>query len=206
MRKRLENVGFEAKLDLDMSSFADAPAHWFAQQTDLGAQVWFLAHAMDGVIWGRLTGGILETANIHFPAVSPELSIATLQEARLFGSKAEVRVWRGDSGFLGCRISDTNETGVWVFDESHRLWGTVAQERKGGFTLLADGREGLRHAPPLDVPDSAFRSGTNARYRPAALHTRHYVAFEPSGQAYIRANRLVGLTIEPRKANREVNA
>lgn len=206
MRKRREDIGFTAETALDMAGFADNPAHWFAGHTDLGAQVWFLAHAVDGVIWGRVTDGVLETADAHFPTVSPKLRFATLQEARLFGSEAEVRVWRGDGGFLGCRISDVPETGALAFEESHRLWGTVAQEHKNGFTLLADGREGLRHAPPLDVPDTAFRSGVNERYRPAALHTRHYIRFDEFGQAYIAASRLVGLTVESRTTNREASA
>src|SRR5437879_2621870 len=77
---------------------------WLQQQArDCGLK-YLLAHADDGVIWGRLDGEVLRIArdvagqNPEALACSPPLRVETLQQARLFGKLAELLVWREEAG------------------------------------------------------------------------------------------------------------
>ncbi|MCX8024166.1 MAG: CRISPR-associated protein Csx19 [Thermanaerothrix sp.] len=143
---------------------------------------WLLAHADDGVIWGELRAGVLCLSSSVFPYFSPPLRALTLQQTRLFGPRSEILLWR-DNGHLRARIiQDGIGEEQDYYDEFHLLWGTEVEERKNGFALLREGREGLRHAPPL--PDNA--------QPPISLKVRHYVAYDADGQAYIAYSRLVG--------------
>jgi CRISPR-associated protein (TIGR03984 family) len=196
MRRQIENIGYRVTSDLDMDGFAGDLEWWFVQHSDLGAQIWLLAHAVDGVIWGKIEQGKLVHSGDLFPGLSPRLRASTLMEARLFSSSAEVHIWRGEAGFTGCIIEDAHMPGALAFDERQRLWGTIAKARQAGFTLLADGREGLQHALPLDVPDSAFARNEQELYRPVVLRTRQYIGFDEMGRAQITASRLVDVTIE----------
>ncbi len=67
-------------------------------------------------------------------------------------------------------------------DEQQILWGTCAEQATGGFTLLADGRQGLRHAVPLDLPESVFDTKSGATHRPVRLGVRHYLAYDKDDQ------------------------
>ena len=203
MRIRNENAGYTAEPAPDLTGIEQDLGHWLTTQTGLGPQVWLLAHAVDGVIWGRLDAGTLTLSGDVYASVSPKLRNETLLEARLFGANAEVHLWRSGSGFAACRVSDVDQAGALAFDEIHRLWGTMAEGRKDGFTLLADGREGLRHAFPIDVPNNAFGRTDSERYRPAVLRTRHYLDFDSDGRAVIAASRLVELIVETRGAKKE---
>lgn len=180
---------------VDSSDFAANPITWFEKQPSVGDEVWLLAHADDGVLWGQLRDGQLVTCDKAFPQVSPRLRAVTLQQARLFGQNAEVRIWRDRDTFRACRLEDQASDQVEAFDETHMLWGTRAEERSGGFTLVTDGRQGLRHAVPLQVPDVAFGAGRGSR-RPLRLILRHYLTYDEDGQARIALSRLVALRIE----------
>lgn len=188
--------------ELDMAGFAEDPRGWFARQPRVGAEAWLLAHDDDGVVWGRVLQmpdgqAALALSSDLFPKFSPPLRAETLQQARLFGADAEVHVWRDGDGFRACRLQDGGDAALESFDERQILWGTRAEGRDGGFTLLADGRQGLRHAVPLDVPESAF--GGDA-WRPLRLVVRNYVRPDGQGQAYIAYSRLAGLEyVEVRK-------
>lgn len=143
---------------------------------------WLLAHADDGVIWGELRADGLHLSSDVFPDISPPLRTVTLQQVRLFGPQAEILLWKDGSGWRARLIRDEGEERDCV-DEAHMLWGTEIEERRDGFTRLREGREGLRHAPPL--PDSARP--------PVYLRVRHYIAYNLDGQAYIAYSRLMGI-------------
>lgn len=143
---------------------------------------WLLAHADDGVIWGELRADGLHLSCDVFPAVSPPLRAEPLQQVWLFGPKAEILLWK-DTVWRGRLIRDDVEGTDDIFNEAYLLWGTEVEARKDGFVLLREGKEGLRHAPPL--PDDA--------QPPVRLKVRHYVAYDPDGQAYIAYSRLTGL-------------
>lgn len=175
---------------LDTTDFAADPRTWFQRQPNVGDETWFLAHADDGVIWGRLRDSKLITSDSVFSKISPPLQAITLQQARLFGQYAEVRVWRNGVDFQACRLEDQTDEEAEAFDERHILWGTQPGRQANGFTLVSDGRQGLRHAVPLNVSKTAFETnGKNSR--PLRLLVRHYLSYDEDGQARIVLSRLV---------------
>ncbi len=187
---------------LDTTDFTVDPLAWFRKQPGVGDAVWFLAHADDGVIWGRMRNGQLVTSDSVFPQVSPPLRAITLQQARLFGSDAEVRVWRVENSFEARRLQDHRGGQAEAFDEAHILWGTQVEQRKEDFTLVADGRQGLRHAlPPLPAADIPFDPPEKKRKRwhPLRLGVRHYLGRDESGTVVIVQSRLTGLWAEKRE-------
>ncbi len=165
--------------------FEGDPATVLATLAQVHGLRWLLAHADDGVIWGKVRDGKLHLSGDAFPQTSPPLRAATLQQARLFGPEGEILVWKEDAGWRARRIQDGDGDKVEYYDEAHLLWGDREEGRQDGFVLLCQGREGLRHAPPLP-------KGVQP---PARLHVRHYLAYDPDGQACIAYSRLVG--IEP---------
>jgi len=171
------------KQPLDTADFAADPSGWFQKQAGVGDGAWFLAHADDGVIWGEVRADGLHLSGDAFPQISPPLRAVTLQQARLFGPNAELLLWKNDAAWRARLVQDgAGEDGEY-YDETHLLWGTAMEEQRDGFTLLREGKEGLRHAPPLPP----------AVHLPARLRVRHYLAYDPDGQAYIACSRLVGI-------------
>lgn len=182
---------------VDTTRFADDLAAWFQRQPSVGSSAWFLAHADDGVIWGQIRDERLVVSHDAFPTVSPSLRAITLQQARLFGQEAEVRLWREDDSFRACRIQDHAGEEAQALDEEHLLWGTQAEDVRDGFTLVADGRQGLRHAVPLVIPATAFTP--KSRRHPLRLGLRHYLTCDADGQAHITLSRLVSLGLAAQK-------
>lgn len=185
-------VQFNANNKLDLSNFQADPTTWFAKQGAMGNQTWLLAFAEDGVIWGKLTNDKLVLSSSTPPLVAP-----TLLEARLFGEAGEVHLWRTDTGFSACHVTDTAREGVTgAADEWLRLWGVEAEGTTNGFTQLVDGQEGLRHAVPLMVPKDAF-TRSHPRYHPTILKIRHYFQVDQdTGVTSIALSRLVSVKSE----------
>lgn len=196
MKREIKPIACQVQ-PLDTTDFTADPSAWFQKQPSVGDVTWFLAHADDGVIWGQIRNGQLVTSSSVFPRVSPPLRATTLQQARLFGEGAEVRVWREGNRFKACQLQDHHDQKAEAFDEEHILWGTQAEERKKSFTLMADGRQGLRHAVPLDVAESAF--GVRGRSHPLRLSLRHYLDYDSDGQAYVNLSRLVSVCQRERR-------
>lgn len=154
---------------------------------------WLLAHADDGVIWGRRDHDCLITSATVAPHVSPPLRLATLQCARLFASHAELLLWRdGENAWHARLIRDTHSSAgaTWqdTMDEPYLLWGTDTQKLTQGFTLMTDGAQGLRHAVPIPV-----RGTYDEEHRPLRLWVRHYLQEEPTGFTRIATSRLVNV-------------
>jgi len=164
-------------------SFTENPTSVLAEFAGRYRLRWLLAHADDGVIWGQVRDDGLHLSSAVFPSVSPPLRAETLQQARLFGPEAELLLWKNETGWQARIIQDASGENGEYYDETHLLWGTDVEERQDGFALLREGREGLRHAPPLpeNVPP------------PVHLRVRHYVKYDSDGQAYIAYSRLVAL-------------
>lgn len=177
---------------------------WLLEQADTYHLTILLAHADDGVIWGEVRGDKLALSGCVFPAVSPRLRAKTLQQARLFGPDAELLLWRDGDGAWRARVI-RDETAVsddqWRFDESQIQWGDHQEDEQGGFTLVADGQQGLRHAVPLpgikafDKPEDKYPD----RWHPLRLDVRHYLAREDDGALSIVQSRLIGLRSVSRK-------
>ena len=188
---------------------------WLTEQVDeqkLSFPVYLLAHATDGVIWGRLDADGLVTSHDTLHKANPEgewdtyrvktakaslpsLRAATVQQLRLFNERAELFAWRdGDGGWNGRWLKDVAADGTWsdCFDEPQLLWGTHGTRLERGFTLLEDGAQGLYHAVP--IPRKKLTSEVNGELaKPVQLMLRHYVDYDEQGQAYIALSRLVGL-------------
>jgi len=148
---------------------------------------WLLAHADDGVIWGRWTEDGVDVLGTRLEGRDPmyrsdfsypELRASTLQTLRAFGPSAEVLLWRdGDGAWRARLVRDAREGEkarfAEAFDEEQILWGTKGKPIGDGmFVEMSDGAQGLRHAVPL--PGAAGDHGTNVR--PLRLCVRHYVA------------------------------
>jgi len=165
------------------ANFESGPALALAEQAKAYGLHWLLAHADDGVIWGELRTDGLHLSGDAFPGFSPPLRAATLQQARLFGPHAELLLWKDDAAWRARLIQDSAGEGGQYCDETHLLWGDRVEQQQDGFVLLREGKEGLHHAPPL--PQGARL--------PARLQVRHYLAYDPDGQAFIAYSRLVAL-------------
>ena len=179
-------------------AFADDPkATWLVRQARAHELTTLLAHADDGVIWGRVIGGQLALSSQAFIDVSPPLRVSTLQQVRLFGKQAELLVWRDGNREWRARLL-RDEEGVsddqWRFDESQLLWGDHQEGKSvNGFTLVADGQQGLRHAVPLPARDIHFGP---SGWHPLRLKVRHYLARDEDGVLVIVQGRLVELQVE----------
>jgi CRISPR-associated protein (TIGR03984 family) len=176
---------------------------WFGEQARAHYLKWLLAHADDGVIWGKLedNGPLItsyDAAQGHPTAqgICPALRNETLQQARLFSEYAELLLWRNGDNIWQARLireAKNDESAAWneSIDEPQILWGTEPQLLKHGFTLMSDGAQGLRHAVPIEVKETYDERGE--RTRPLRLWVRHYIAEDGSGFTRIVASRLFDL-------------
>lgn len=168
---------------------------------------YLLAHAEDGVIWGKFDKhGNLTTANPPkdflprleelFPNYNlPILRSHTLQQCRIFGEKAEVMLWKVGQNWKARSIEDGYLSKDDYICEKQILWGTQPEEEhKKGFTLVSDGSQGLKHAVPLT--GITFKGKDS---RPLRLQIRHYIDYDESGVARIYLSRMVNLDFD-RKA------
>ncbi len=181
----------------------DKSLNWLKEQANNYKLNYLLAHAEDGVIWGKLDGDKLTTSNEAFPDEKlPELRLKTLQQCRIFGEKGEVLLWGTANGWkarviqhldswqpqedpkeipggeLKCFKIPGNDDVLELIEEHHILWGTKPKgEEKKGFTLMLDGSEGLKHAVPLT--GIKFKKKEEL-YRPVRLVVHHYIDYDDS--------------------------
>jgi len=183
MKRKISSGQHHVQASSVPANFESEPAPTLAEQARAYGLRWLLAHADDGVIWGELRADGLHLSGNAFPKFSPPLRAVTLQQVRLFGPDAELLLWKYDATWQTRLIQDgAGENGEY-YDEPHLLWGNRAEQQQDGFVLLREGKEGLHHAPPL--PQGV--------HLPARLQVRHYLAYDPDGQAYIAYSRLVAL-------------
>ncbi len=168
---------------------AQALEGWIIEGGTNYGLIYLLAHAEDGVIWGKIEAGKLTTSGEVFPQISPGLRLETLQQCRIFGDEGEIFLWKCDRGWKARLIPD--ETSLEYIPECQILWGTKSEREEKGFTLVTDGSQGLRHAVPLTGINDYF-FGDN--YRPIRLSVKHYIDYdEDTGIAFISCSRLVSL-------------
>ena len=174
------------------------PKEWCEEQGSKFQLRFLLAHAEDGVIWGKFHNGSLITADTVFSQF-PKLRQLTLQQCRIFGEKSEVMLWRTDEGFKARLINDEHIDKKEYIPENQILWGTHVKEvRQEGFTLLRHGKQGLEHAVPLiNIEEEKERKLKNS----VRLRVHHYIDYDDdSGVAYIYLSRLVDLYAKEIKA------
>jgi CRISPR-associated protein (TIGR03984 family) len=146
-----------------------------------------LAHADDGVIWGRVADD-----GLTFPPPSLLRQAAfrdlTLQKARLFNEQEELFLWRiGEKQWRARRITDGQGDAIRYYDEPQVLWGTQVEASEDGFSRLAEGIQGLRHAPPVSLP---VENWDRTRLY---LGVRHYLERGEEGELRVKMSRLTHL-------------
>jgi CRISPR-associated protein (TIGR03984 family) len=165
---------------------------WLREQAESHQFKYLLAHADDGVIWGRFDNGKLTTAEqvfypCDFNVYFPKLRLLTLQQCRIFGKNGEVLLWRMSDGKFKWRfIGNPEEDKI---SESQILWGTNGI-KKDNFTLLWDGSQGLKHA----VPFTDIELDGDRLVQPVRLVVHHYITYDADGVARIDRSRLVDLS------------
>jgi len=192
MRELQEGKAFAKPLDV----VGDAIA-WLKQQAQAGDVL--LAHQDDGVVWGKAhTNGDWVTSDAVLNTL-PAPNSNRLWSARLFNAQREILLWRdGDGAWHAREIADGAGEGepdfVESYDEPQLLWGDHGEHKVVGnvtFAVLEEGAQGLRHAPPIELPFDA--NGSLGNWTRACLLVRHYLAREDV--ARVAASRLVELDV-----------
>ncbi len=185
---------------IDVTTIIENLNQWLIEHSEKCQ--YLLAHADDGVIWGRFDKKdgktILVTSHEAFSNQLPALNISTLQQCRIFGPKAETMVWRDDAGWHARNITDKQSDDEQALDEEQMLWGTGGETSDNGFTLTHDGSEGLQHAVPIVIPTEKFNP--RKMVRPLRLTVRHYITYDEYGMARIYLSRLVDITCKEQKS------
>lgn len=152
-----------------------------------------LAHALDGVIWGKIVDGKLRLQP------SAMLNLDTLQELRLFNYQREIHVWRTGDIWHACSITEKpNITkDVDYIEESYILWGTRGKPLDNEFTQMHHRAEGLSHTVPIDTQQ------VNDQNSRLSLLVRHYFGEDANGVNYIAYSRLVCLDVKEFKNDKQ---
>ncbi len=190
---------FQTKVTTQTLSNFD-PRNWLKNQQT--PYIYLLAHAFDGVIWGkRGDGGWQLSCDLTKPA-SPNFTQDELLELRIFSPEAEIYVWREDQLFKSRTIKDgvtDSENRYEAYDEPQLLWGTKGQMRPGQntFVRLEDGSQGLVHYVPLPTLGNFPKNNEPNTKRPVSLCIRHYVRQDSdTGLARVTMSRLFDLTFD----------
>jgi CRISPR-associated protein (TIGR03984 family) len=189
-------VAIEPKvLEAPQLSDKESLKQWIEKQQKNYKLQYLLAHAEDGVIWGKFENDKLVTAECLWDQ-SPPLKPTTLQQCRIFGKEAEVMLWRKEDGWQARVIQDAPEVDCII--EKQMLWGNQIEKSEKGFTLLTDGQQGMRHAVPItDISIDPKKSKSSPRL--VYLHVKHYVNYDTAGIAFIRWSRLLDITAKQPK-------
>ncbi len=170
---------------------------WLKEQASKYKLKFLLAHAEDGVIWGKFQDGNLITADSMFSEFA-RLRKLTLQQCRIFGESSEMMIWQTDDGFKARVVEDEHLNKKEYIYEYQILWGTHGDKREQeGFTLLWDGKQGLKHAVPFT--DIELEKDGKLK-NPVRLQVNHYIDYDRAGVARIYLSRLVNLTAKEIKS------
>ena len=139
-----------------------------------------LAHSDAGVTWGYLDGqGKWKLGHTVAPDLCPLPTTRSLQELRLFGTNAEVLIWRGYEGLCGRILEDDPSAAEpWLkpMNEGRRLRGSN-ESPENGFRRYVDAG-GAQHLAPEHFPED--------------FSVRHYFEQDTiTGAVRIAATRLV---------------
>ena len=190
------------KTDISMVGFANDPTSWLSKRMQEHNLKYLLAHADDGVIWGRLEGEKLVTSHEVAPEYSPPLRTKSLETVRIFAHDGELFVWRDEVGkWVGRLIAETtqSDTVEWTeaIDEQQVLLGTYAKPLEQSFTLMSEGSQGLFHVVPLLLNPKQI--GEQSRI--LRLVVRHYLKEDSHCFVRVHASRLTKLLPEPKESN-----
>jgi CRISPR-associated protein (TIGR03984 family) len=186
MKQRTIEQGRMQMETFEEGRLGDDPLGWLEKQA--ADEMILLAHAEDGIVWGRI-----ENHRVILPAAErrwqPQLRKETLQMARLFDSQCEIFLWRVGEGKWRARTirNDAGEACLY-YDEAQILWGTRVEATDNGFSRAAEGEQGLRHAPPLEIGAQDWGDA-----HPLRLGVRHYLLEDAEGWLRVKQSRLTGV-------------
>lgn len=166
------------------AAFYNSPQTWLLHNANIYQVPWLLAHADNGVIWGNVEAEALVLSNTP----SPAFNLDYLQQLWLFGEKAELYIWRHQTGFKGRLITEVATDEEDCLREDYLLWGTHLEREQPPFSLVTEGQHGLKQMLPLSL--QATETRLTAR---VYLTLHHYLKDDEDGQAYIKLSRLVRL-------------
>jgi CRISPR-associated protein (TIGR03984 family) len=161
---------------------------WLQDHAKVHNLEFLLAHADDGVIWGKFQDHKLTLADSGAP-----LRLSTLQQCRIFGKTAEVMLWQANGIWKYRSIVDDRQYDS--FSEPQILWGTKLVSSDEHFTFVAEGKQGFHHA----VPVTQIPFATSDDYHPLRLEVRHYISYDGDGATRIECSRLVNVFAEAKK-------
>ncbi len=199
--RKITNTTATCKL-IPIDNFTSDPITWLSEQMRAHELIYLLAHAEDGVIWGRFDGEKLITSHDVAPPqyALPSLRIETLWSVRIFAPGGELLVWRNEEGEWAARLiaekelEDASASWEKAFEEKQIVLGTQAEGLEQDFALLSEGSQGLRHAMPLPL-----NGPIDEQKRPVRLVVRHYVQQDTYGFTRVDASRLFDL--QPKESN-----
>ncbi|RIK82026.1 TIGR03984 family CRISPR-associated protein [candidate division KSB1 bacterium] len=162
-----------------------------------------LAHADDGVIWGKWTNGAIYTSHEIAPNISPPLLGKTLQQAFIFGAKSEIRLFRDELGEWTAReISNPASTTDYII-EWQILWGSEVVQMKpqvdallrNEFTHVRDKRQqGLDQVLPIPITQAELDIEPADKAKRPRLLVHHFIEYNDcTGEARIGLSRLVNV-------------
>ncbi|MHA1423860.1 MAG: type III-D CRISPR-associated protein Csx19 [Candidatus Thorarchaeota archaeon] len=161
---------------------------------------WLLVHQDDGVVWGLRENDGWKLSSKVFPNVSPTLSLARIQQLRVFGDNEELFVWLDSDQLKGRLVKDMLDDDhpkrAEKIDETFILLGDrVLQPTSDGFTLVGNAN-GSRQAIPIPCTNDELRG----RNLVLSLAVRHFLIQDSeTGCMRIALTRLVGISKEGRK-------
>lgn len=149
-----------------------------------------LAHSDAGVTWGYLDNqASWKLGSDVDPVLCPRLEAKSLHELRVFGTEAEVLIWRGNEGLQGRMLADNDvifnsSDPLRPLNEGRWLRGDPPEEHDhdSGFVRYVDGG-GAQHLVPQSFPKK--------------FSVRHYLEQDAStGAVRIAATRLVDTPVK----------
>lgn len=180
--------------------------NWIKRECNFDKEAFILIFQDNGVIWGKFTPNN-KSISLSCGMAAPEsVENELFQQLYVFNQSGQIHVWKDSLGFHGTKIVDDIMEGIEeaTFDQSLYLWGTGVIEKKNGFSLLADGKQGMNHAVPIeDLTDDQFidpkeNDGTDEeRSRKILLNIRNYIGYvKDNGAAYVKYHRLLDQSVK----------
>ena len=202
-------LSLSAKLCEEIAELPDRETlrSWIEEQASKHKLPYLLAHADDGVIWGRFDAGKLKIASEvndrrfnQFPA----LRLNTLQQCRIFGPAGEIFLWKRSGEFKARGLLEPEKAigKENIISEQQLLWGTHGVVQCDSFTLLRDGAQGLKHAVPV-AEGLLLAEDTKLAFNKPCLKVNHYIEYDEDGLARISLSRLVDLGLVDVKSSEE---
>ncbi len=194
----VERLNDPPQSDKEVTGWIAGKMQEMAKHAPPNKETFLLAHADDGVIWGKLVDGKLVTSNDLDREISPPLRGVTLQQAFLFHEAYEIRLFRDELGKWQARkITDPPQEQL--IEERQILWGYEDRDDSEfpiqldhGFTHVREKKqEALDQILPTTITKDDFKAGKRAR-----LKLRHFLECdENTGEARIGLSRLVNVEV-----------